>query len=399
MSIYWPHDFVPGAPAVTFEKLEMADFVVGYLTMIKPYKPRLKDAMLQLLERYSEEGNLRGRVREKQQRPERFNNNCKYERLNDLTWQWFQRARSKNIPISGPIIQEKACQFAKELDIANFKGSNSWLDRWKPCYYIKAFQICGESAEVDTETVDEYKQRIPGIVEEYLPENIFNCDETGLYFRALPNKSLSAKGENTKGTKASKEKVTMFACSATGEKLKPLVIGKSRKPRCFKNINTEQLPVTYVNSKKAWMTNDIFISWIKDVNKEMKKKRRHILMFLDNASSHGSDDYELSNVTLKFLPPNTTSHLQLLDQGIIRAFKARYKKHLSRSLLSKIDDAEGATALCKEITLLDCVNWISKSWTETNPTAITKCFAASGFSTVNEDENSSTEEEDNDIPL
>ena len=36
----------------------------------------------------------------------------------------------------------------------------------------------------------------------------------------------------------------MLACSATGEKLSPLVIGKVQKPRCFKNIKLEQLPVT-----------------------------------------------------------------------------------------------------------------------------------------------------------
>ena len=63
-----------------------------------------------------------------------------------------------------------------------------------------------------------------------------------------------------------------------------------------------------------------FLTWIKDVNQEMKRKWRHILMFLDNASSCG--DCQLSNVTFKFLPANTTSHLQPLDQGIIRAFKA-----------------------------------------------------------------------------
>lgn len=123
------------------------------------------------------------------------------------------------------------------------------------------------------------------------------------------------KGNNTKGSKTSKERVTiMLVCSATGEKLKPLVIGKTQKPRYFKNIKPEQLPVTYITNKKAWMTNDIFLTRIKDVNQEMKRNRCHILMFFDNASSHG--DCKLSNVTWKLLPANTTSHLQPLDQGI-----------------------------------------------------------------------------------
>lgn len=55
---------------------------------------------------------------------------------------------------------------------------------------------------------------------------------------------------------------TMLACSATGEKLKPLVA----------LVKPEQLPVTNIANKKAWMTNDIFLTWIKDVNQEMKRK-------------------------------------------------------------------------------------------------------------------------------
>ncbi|XP_041366784.1 major centromere autoantigen B-like [Gigantopelta aegis] len=54
----------------------------------------------------------------------RFNNACKFDKLNELVWQWFCQARAKNISISGPIIQEKASEFAKELAVADFKGSN-----------------------------------------------------------------------------------------------------------------------------------------------------------------------------------------------------------------------------------------------------------------------------------
>ena len=66
----------------------------------------------------------------------RFNNSCKFDKLNQLVWQWFCRARAKNIPISGPIIQEKAIVFAKELEITDFKSLNGWLDRWKERYSI-----------------------------------------------------------------------------------------------------------------------------------------------------------------------------------------------------------------------------------------------------------------------
>jgi hypothetical protein len=40
----------------------------------------------------------------------------------------------------------------------------------------------------------------------------------------------------------------------TGEKITPLVIGKANKPRYFKKIKTETLPVLYSANKKDWMT-------------------------------------------------------------------------------------------------------------------------------------------------
>ena len=48
-TIDWPHEFCSGAPTLDFEKLELADFVAGFLTMIKPYETPRKEVMLQLL--------------------------------------------------------------------------------------------------------------------------------------------------------------------------------------------------------------------------------------------------------------------------------------------------------------------------------------------------------------
>ena len=303
----------------------------------------------------------------------------KYGDLNELVWKWFCQARTKNIPISGPIVQEKAMQFAEELQLSDFKGSNGWLDKWKGHYNIKSFKVSGESASVDVEVVANYQERLPTIIGECDPSNIFNCDETGLYFRALPDKTLCAKGQSSKGVKAAKDRVTvMLACSAVGEKLKPLVIGKAKNPRCFKNINVSQLPVHYTANQKAWMTSHIFLDWIGKVNKMMMKEKRHILLFLDNATSH-AQECRLSNVTLKFFPANCTSVLQPLDHGIIRAFKARYHKHMLRSLLSKMDTVDNVQALCKEVNLLDAIHWTDQSWTETASSTIVKCFCETGF--------------------
>ena len=49
-TIDWPHEFCSGAPTLEFEKLEMADFVAGFLAMVKPYEAKRKEVMLQLFE-------------------------------------------------------------------------------------------------------------------------------------------------------------------------------------------------------------------------------------------------------------------------------------------------------------------------------------------------------------
>lgn len=77
---------------------------------------------------------------------------------------------------------------------------------------------------------------------------IYNANETGLFFRMLPNKTYVAANEKSApGRKTRKERMPILFCAkADGSpKVKPLVIGKSKRPRCFKNF---QNPFGYDSS-------------------------------------------------------------------------------------------------------------------------------------------------------
>ncbi|CAB0031069.1 unnamed protein product [Trichogramma brassicae] len=52
----------------------------------------------------------------------------------------------------------------------------------------------------------------------------------------------------------------------------------------------------------------------------MRDAKRKVILFMDNAGPH-PDNMQLTNVKIIFLPPNTTSVSQPLDQGIIKNFK------------------------------------------------------------------------------
>jgi len=64
--------------------------------------------------------------------------------------------------------------------------------------------------------------------------------------------------------------------------------------------------------------------------------RRHggeeVLLLMDNAPSHKLEEGVVLQCTkIAFLPPNTTTHLQPMDAGIIANFKHHYKKLATRA--------------------------------------------------------------------
>ncbi|KAF7685759.1 Tigger transposable element-derived protein 6 [Cucumispora dikerogammari] len=123
------------------------------------------------------------------------------------------------------------------------------------------------------------------------------------------------------------------------DKLHSLIIGKSKKPRCFKKISVKT-SVDYTPSRRAWMTSEIFNNWLSKWNTKLKKNNNKILLLLDNRPAHKCRD-QLSQIELKFLPKNSTGELQSLDNGIIRIFKANIKKYKLNFILEKVENKFG----------------------------------------------------------
>ena len=324
------------------------------------------------------------------------------DEINELCLKWFQDATKRRVLVSGPLIQQQALKFARDLNNDTFKASNGWLDSFLKRNNIVFRTMTGERGDVDKTTVDDWKKKLPALCEGYRPEDIFNMDETGLFFRETTNKSFHTKGEDCAGGKQSKERITLaLTASMTGEKLKPLVIGKAQKPRCFAKICPENLPVTYRNNKKAWMTGLLMTEWLTSLDRKMKQQKRKIILFLDNAPSHPS--VKLDNVKLVFLPSNTTSFTQPMDQGIIQTLKLKYRKRQLQYVLAQLERTEkSGPQILKEISILDAIYWVARAWEEVEASTIQRCFARCGFSLETSTQNQapdSSEIDEDDIPL
>lgn len=287
---------------------------------------------------------------------------------------WFSQKREKNATITGAVLQSKAEDLGTKIEGDNFKCSRSWIERFKKRHDINAGKIVGEAASVNMETVHDWlENKWPNIRENYEDNNIFNADETGLFFKLMPNKSLKFRGDRCVGGKLSKERITVLvAANFCGtEKRRLLVIGKSQNPRCFRN---RQLPVKYAANQRAWMTSSIFCEELREWDNELRRKKRKILLLVDNCPAH-PEVKNLEFIKLVFMPPNTSSRLQPMDQGVIHSLKSNYRRILLSNCMSMDEDVEDN----RRITLLDAVNFIHMAWNNVSEKTIRNCFLHAGF--------------------
>ena len=138
-------------------------------------------------------------------------------------YKWFKKCEASGIYISGPLLKEEAMNIKdllKNPDLNDFKASEGWLEKWKLSYGIREKQISGESLDVSEVTVGSWIERLRELCKGYHLKDIWNMDESGCFFKALPSKGLAHKGKKCKGGKKSKQRMTVaFFVSADGDKV------------------------------------------------------------------------------------------------------------------------------------------------------------------------------------
>lgn len=305
-----------------------------------------------------------------------------YADVDKAVFTWFLDTRARNVPISGAILQQKAKDFACILGHDDFKASNGWLQGFKSRHGVVGRVISGESASADSDASASWVvEKLPDILKRYEAADLYNADETALFYQMLPNRTLALKGDDCRGGKQSKLRVTVLLCANSdgSDKRMPLVIGRNARPRCFKG--TKRMPVKYVANSKAWMTRQIFSEWLKAFNEDVKRQGRQICLLLDNCSAHHIEDLQLSNIELQYFPANCTSLIQPLDKGVINSFKCCYRRRIIQKILLDIR-LERPT----KIDIYQAIEMLAASWQEVKAHTVANCFRNARVSAVTETE-------------
>lgn len=137
---------------------------------------------------------------------------CKTEtsEIDEVLIKWFRSACAKNIPVSGVLLQEKAREVCENLGSITFKASNGWLEKFQTRHNISFKQICDEEKSVNQNEVTDWIKSLILCAKDMMTD-IFNADETGLFYCILPQKNLCFKGEKCSGWENFKRAAHSFA--------------------------------------------------------------------------------------------------------------------------------------------------------------------------------------------
>ncbi|XP_051909559.1 tigger transposable element-derived protein 1-like [Hippocampus zosterae] len=312
------------------------------------------------------------------------------EDVEKLLLQWVTERQARGEKVSEPIICERARQLYSDLtrhspgdSTDDFKASRGWFENFKKRSGIHYVVRKRQTLRADKEGAKKFVEEFQSFVgcEGFLPQQVFNCDETGLFWKKMPKRTYITREEKSlRGHKPMKDRLTLLLCAnATGDcKVKPLLVYHSETPRAFKknNVQKNKLSVMWRANPKALVSRQFFSEWFKEVfapsvaeyltEKNLPLKA---LLVLDAALVHpmglGEDwrsDHDF--ITVKFLPPNTTALLQPMDQQLISNFKKLYTKALfQRCFEVTMETNLTLREFWKDhFNILHCLTILEKAW-------------------------------------
>jgi hypothetical protein len=305
--------------------------------------------------------------------------NSKYADIDDELYSYFLKMREKKAQINTNDLKSKALEIGVGKGYDRFNAINGFIRCFKNIHNIHFTELYGDAGGVDPAVCSNWFKKISTLIENYEDKNIYNIDETGLYYQAESGKTYISGAEyankDLRGTKKSKQRLTVLVgASLSGEKLPLLVIGKSAKPRCLANVSS--YPTMYRSQPSAWMDSNLFIEYLNRLDRKYFVEQRKCVFFIDNCRAHPPIEHlnHLQSIQVIFFPPNVTSMCQPMDMGIIANLKVNYKNYLSKSKNLHLENDQ-----VFNVNVLDAMYFLKKSWEDVKPSTIQHCFNKAQF--------------------
>ncbi|XP_034963264.1 tigger transposable element-derived protein 1-like isoform X1 [Zootoca vivipara] len=306
---------------------------------------------------------------------------------------WLEDMNAQGVPIDGNMMREKALDLyalfkplteeGRPCDEKEFKASQGWLNSFRNRFNLKNGHSPGDAAPASKQAAKPYSKQLKKLIEEkgYLPEQVFNAGETGLFWKKMPSRTYISKAER----QAAQDRVMLLlCCNAAGHLIKPGLLCGSANPRALKGKDKHLLPVFWQSSKKAWVTAAIFLDWfhrcfVPEVKRYLEEKGIDfkVLLIVDDAPGHPEGvRFGHSDVEVVFLPHNTTSVIQPLDQGIVRCFKAKYASLMFSRVCNAMDADPSLSAAerWKSFSIADCITYVKQATDAIEPETVNACW-------------------------
>ena len=314
--------------------------------------------------------------------------------LDAILFEWHQFVEEQGGTPSGPLIITKAQQIWSQIpqytSLEPPSFSSGWLTNYKRRHNIIERTQHGEAGSVPASSHEEMRA-IQTLCGEYSEEDIYNMDETGLYWRRAISKGLTSRSQP--GRKKSKERVSLAFCSNyTGSRRMPIwAIGKSARPYALRGVNLNALGIVWRSNTKAWMNTLIMVEWLIAFYAFIGRDRS-VLLLMDNFKPHiCAIDLQPPplNIRIQWLPANSTSLYQPLDQGIINATKTYYKRYWLQYMIEQYEQRNDPNTT---VTIFQALKWLNIAWYhDLTNTTIYRCFRKAKLQPVQEPINLPTE--------
>ena len=138
-------------------------------------------------------------------------------------FEWQQRMQKKRAVITGELLKQQAAKFwntlPQYLEKEQPRFSNGWLQGFQRRFNIKEYVNHREAASVEIDKPDAIIQieKVRLLVTEYDPDDVLNMDETGLFWKLTPDRTLATQARS-RGKKSKDQISLVFTISASGKK-------------------------------------------------------------------------------------------------------------------------------------------------------------------------------------